>query len=152
MSVTNRIMGSLYHPSYVYTNNMVPESVQNHEYVFVYSKDYNSIKSNISGHLNLFKAGCMSHIDKDSAEGNYDRSYKCTTLFHVLLHNIFKKNKIIIINGCMDFPVFSYSTKSYMVDNSDQMKNFPYKFKGQLFFCSDTSKYFYYTDNEFRLI
>ena len=151
MGLIDRVRGILYHPVYIYTNKASQEVSLKEKYIFVYSKNIYSIKDNFYGNLSLFKAGCRSYLERvEIASDSYIyRLSDNITMLHVLLHNLFNKNKIAIINGCVDFPVFSYTTGSYMVDNKEQMENFPYKFKGQLFFCSNISRYFYYFNNEF---
>ena len=151
MKTIDKIMGRFYHPVYIYANKALSEATLKERYIFVYSKSINSISDMFYGHINLFKAGCRSYLERIETASDIYR-YRLSsnmTMLHVLLHNLFNKNKIVIIDACIDFPEFWYSSNSYVVDNEEQMKNFPYKFEGQIFRCDNTSKYFYYSNGEF---
>lgn len=152
MRVIDKIEGRFYHPVYIYTSKVLPEATLKERYIFVYSKSIHSITNNFYGHLNLFKAGCRSHLEKvETASDIYTYRFSTNmTMIHVLLHNIFRKNKIVVIDACIEFPEYSYGSNTYIVDNEEQMKNFPYKFKGQRFYCIDISKYFYYSNGEYK--
>lgn len=151
MSLIDWIRGRFYHPIYIYTSEPSLKVTFKEQYIFIYSKNVHSIKEYFYGHLNLFKAGCRSYLENiELAKDIY--SYRLAgrmTMIHVFFHNLFKRNKIIIIDACIKFPEFSYTSNSYMVDSEEQMKSFPYKFEGQLFCCNDTSKYFYYSNGEY---
>lgn len=151
MRTIDKIMKRFYHPVYIYTSRELSKATLKEQYIFVYSKTIHSISDRFYGHINLFKAGCRSYLEKtETASDIYRYRFSSNmTMLHVLIHNLFNRNKIVIINACIDFPEFWYSSNSYIVDDEEQMRNFPYKFKGQIFHCENTSKYFYYSDGKF---
>lgn len=152
MRIFDKIKGRFYHPVYIYTSKALSKATLKERYIFVYSKNIYSITNNFYGHLNLFKAGCRSHLEKvESASDIYTYRFSTNmTMIHVLLHNIFRKNKIVVIDACIEFPEYSYARNAYIVDSEEQMRSFPYKFKGQLFRCDNISKYFYYSNGEYK--